>query len=111
MTPIEAVRKLSDLGYRFKLAGDRLRYRYEGKGEPDLDTVKPLLVLVKAHKPDVLTYLSKPAPLEHILTCADCSFHEYTGPNPAHGWGCCTYKDKGCYGLRRACNECKEIDG
>jgi hypothetical protein len=50
-------------------------------------------------------------PPEHILTCADCSFHEYTGPNPAHGWGSCTFNGKGCYGLRRACNDCKEIDG
>jgi hypothetical protein len=111
MTPIEAVRKLTDLGYRFELAGDRLRYRYEGPGTPDPDTVRPLLKTVKAHKPAVLVYLSKPAPPEHVLTCADCGFHEYTGPNPVHGWGRCTYKDKGCYGLRRACNECKEIDG
>jgi hypothetical protein len=45
---------------------------------------------------------------EHILTCADCSFHEYQGPNPAHGWGHCTFKGKWCYGLRQACDECKE---
>jgi hypothetical protein len=110
MKAIEAVRKLSSLGYRFELVGDRLRYQYHGPGKPDTDMVRPLLETVKAHKPDVLAYLSKPVPPEHILTCADCSFHEYTGPNPAHGWGRCNYKDKGCYGLRRACTECKNID-
>jgi hypothetical protein len=52
----------------------------------------------------------QPNPFEHILTCADCDFHKYQGPNPAHGWGRCTYKDKGCYGLRRACDEWKDID-
>ena len=51
------------------------------------------------------------SPPEHILTCADCDFHEYQGPNPAHGWGLCTFNTKWCYGLRSACPECKEIDG
>ena len=105
MTPIEAVRKLTDLGYHFELAGDRLRYRYDGPGTPDPDTVRPLLAVVKAHKPDVLTYLSKPVTPERILSCADCGFHEYQGPNPAHGWGRCTLKKRGCYGLRPACSE------
>ncbi len=50
-------------------------------------------------------------PPERILTCAYCGFHEYQGPNPAHGWGLCTFNGKWCYGLRRACDECKEIDG
>jgi hypothetical protein len=57
MTPIEAVRKLSNLGYRFELAGDRLRYRYEGPGKPDPDTVRPLLEVVKANKPEVVNFL------------------------------------------------------
>lgn len=107
MTPIEAVRKLTELGYRFELAGDRLRYRYEGPCEPDLNLVRPLLERVKANKPDVLAYLGKPAMSERILTCADCGFHQYSGPNPAHGWGHCTLKEKGCYGLRSACKDGK----
>jgi len=72
MNGFEAVRKLASLGYRFELAGDRLRYRYVGTGKPDPDTVVPLLEAVKANKPDVLAYLSKPAPPERILTCAEC---------------------------------------
>jgi hypothetical protein len=111
MSPgIEAVSKLSRLGFAFEVNGDRVRYRYQGPDIPDPAQVRPLLETVKAHKSDVLAYLSKPAMPERILTCADCSFHEYTGPNPAHGWGLCTYKDKGCYGLRRACSEYKDID-
>jgi hypothetical protein len=110
MKAIEAVRKLSNLGYRFELAGDRLRYQYHGPGTPDPDTVRPLLATVKAHKPEVLALLGKPPPPERILTCADCSFHEYTGPNPVHGWGRCTFNEKWCYGLRQACDECKEND-
>ena len=108
MKPIEAIRKLTYLGYRFELAGDRLRYRYEGQGEPDRDTVRPMLETIRANKPDVLVYLSKPVMPEHILTCADCSFHKYQGPNPAHGWGRCTFNGKGCYGLRRACDDIGE---
>lgn len=48
------------------------------------------------------------APGERILSCADCRFHRYLGPNPAHGWGRCTFNGKGCYGLRAAC---KDISG
>ena len=113
MKAIEAVKKLSSLGYRFELAGDRLRYRYEGHGKPDPDTVRPLLETVKAHKPDVLAYLSKPAPPEHILTCFECpQFETYPGPNPKQAWGRCTFKGKGCYGMRPACDEGRQnIDG
>jgi hypothetical protein len=46
-----------------------------------------------------------PAPGERVLTCADCGFHEYQGPNPRQGWGSCTLKKRGCYGLRPACSE------
>ncbi|MFH1597245.1 MAG: hypothetical protein ABIG94_12920 [Pseudomonadota bacterium] len=60
MTPIEAVRKLTDLNYRFELAGDRLRYRYEGPGKPDPDTVRPLLETLRAHKPEVVDFLRCP---------------------------------------------------
>lgn len=102
---IEAVRKLAHMGYRFTVNGENIKAKYQGPGDPNPDTVRPLLETVKAHKPDVLAYLSKPAMPERVLTCADCGFHEYQGPNPAHGWGSCTFKDKWCYGLRRACKD------
>ncbi|MGA7562294.1 MAG: hypothetical protein WBW55_03720 [Desulfobaccales bacterium] len=105
MNGVVAVQKLRAMGYDFELAGDRLRYQYHGPGEPDPAQVRPLLEVVKAHKPDVLAYLSKPAMPERVLTCADCGFHQYSGPNPRQGFGQCTYKGKGCYGLRPACPE------
>jgi hypothetical protein len=113
MKAIEAVRKLSSLGYRFELAGDRLRYQYHGPGKPDLDTVRPLLETVKVHKPEVLAFLSKPAMPERILTCFECPMHEHDTVNPPAGWGRCTLKKRGCYGLRPACPEipCDAWDG
>jgi hypothetical protein len=107
---IEAVLKLGQMGYRFTVNGETIKGKYEGQGDPDPAQVKPLLEKVKAHKPDVLVYLSKPAPPEHILTCFDCPRHEHDTINPSQGWGRCTFKDKWCYGLRPACPECKEID-
>ena len=104
MSPgIEAVSKLSRLGFAFEVNGDRVRYRYQGPDTPDPAQVRPLMEVVKAYKADVLAYLSKPAPRERTLTYADCGFHEYQGPNPAQGWGRCTLKNRGCYGLRPAC--------
>jgi hypothetical protein len=100
---IEAVRKLAHMGYRFTLNGKTIKANYHGPGKPNPAQVRPLLEAVKARKPDVLAYLSKPTQPERILTCADCSFHEYQGPNPAHGWGVCAFRGKGCYGLRPAC--------
>jgi len=102
---IEAVRTLANMGYRFTVNGETIKAKYHGQGKPDPAQVRPLLETVKAHKPDVLAYLSRPAHPERILTCADCGFHEYQGPNPAHGWGRCSLKARGCYGLRTACSE------
>ena len=99
----DAVRKLASLGYRFELAGDRLRYRYEGPGKPDPDTVRPLLATVREHKPDVVAYLGKPAPTEHILTCFECPLHEHDTVNPSEGWGKCLKRNKGRYGCATAC--------
>ena len=106
MSPgIKAAKKLSSLGYRFELAGDRLRYQYEGPGEPDLAQVRSLLGTVKANKPEVLAYLTKPARPERILTCFECPMHEHDTINPSQGWGRCLHRGKGCYGLLPACAE------
>ena len=105
MKGLEAVIELSRLGYRFELAGDRLRYRYEGPGKPDPDTVRPLLETVKAHKPDVLAYLCKPASPERILTCYECGHFRpgVNSPNPTQAWGHCEKRGKGRYGVATAC--------
>jgi hypothetical protein len=109
MRPESAVMELTRLGFRFRLDGEAVKVRWEGKEKPDPAQVVPLLHLVKAHKEEVrqLMAVQRPSPPERILTCADCGFHEYQGPNPAHGWGRCTFKEKGCYGLRPACGDVK----
>jgi hypothetical protein len=107
---IEAARKLTHLGYRFVVNGETIKARYEGPGKPDPGIVRPLLETVKAHKPDVLAYLSKPAMPERILTCFECPMHEHDTVNPPEGWGRCTLKNKGCYGLRLACADLPRQD-
>ncbi len=54
---IEAVRKLAALGYRFVVNGETIKAKYEGPGKPDPDTVRPLVDMMKAHKPDVVYFL------------------------------------------------------
>jgi hypothetical protein len=54
---IEAVRKLAHIGYRFTVNGETIKARYEGQGDPDPDTVRPLLNTVKEHKPEVMVFL------------------------------------------------------
>jgi hypothetical protein len=48
---------------------------------------------------------TSPASPERILTCFDCPRHEHDTVNRTEGWGHCTFKGKGYYGLRRACSE------
>jgi hypothetical protein len=54
---IEAVRKLARLGYRFTVAGEVIKAKYQGPGKPDPAQVQPLLDKVKAHKPEVVYWL------------------------------------------------------
>jgi hypothetical protein len=100
---IEATQKLSFLGYRFTVNGETIKAKYEGPGEPDPAQVRPLLALVKEHKPEVLAFLS-PAPPEHILTCGECGhFRPAVSPNPTQAWGHCEKRKKGRYGVATAC--------
>jgi hypothetical protein len=102
---IEAVRKLAHMGYRFTVNGETIKGKYEGQGDPDPAQVKPLLEKVKTHKPDVLAYLSKPAPPERILTCYECGHFRpaVNSPNPTQAWGHCEKRGKGRYGVATAC--------
>jgi hypothetical protein len=78
MKGAEAVIKLSNLGYRFRLEGDRVIYEYTGLNDPDPAQVRPLLEKIKAHKDEVcgLLRVKRPSPPERILTCAECPWHE-----------------------------------
>jgi hypothetical protein len=75
MSGLIAVQKLTAMGYRFQVEGDALRYEWQGTGKPDPGQVRPLLALVKEHKPEVLAYLSRPAPPERILSCSECPWY------------------------------------
>ncbi len=56
--------KLARIGFRFRLDGDAVKMRFEGKQPPDPETVSPLLELVRQRKEDVRLFLQCP--------CARC---------------------------------------
>ncbi len=45
------------------------------------------------------------SPPARILTCFECPLHEHDPVNPPQGWGRCTMRNQGCYGLKPACSE------
>ena len=47
MRPASAVMELTRLGFRFRLDGEAVKVRWEGKEKPDPAQVAPLLHLVK----------------------------------------------------------------
>lgn len=59
---IEAVRTLAYMGYRFTVNGESIKARYEGLGKPDPAQVRPLVDVMKAHKPDVVYFLKSFCP-------------------------------------------------
>lgn len=59
---IEAVRKLAHMGYRFTVNGETFKARYEGPGKPDAASVRPLVDMMKAHKPEALYFLKSYCP-------------------------------------------------
>jgi len=67
--PGKAVMKLVCLGYHFELVGEKVRYEWQGPGDPDHAVVRPLLEFVKAHKPEVLYFLKC-----HCPRCGGCCF-------------------------------------
>ena len=66
---IEAVRKLADMGYRFTVNGETIKAKYHGPGKPDPDTVRPLLEVIKANKPEAIYFLQSYCP-----RCGGCCF-------------------------------------
>jgi hypothetical protein len=57
MRPGEAVMELARKGFRFRLDGEAVKVRFEGKQAPDPEAVSPLLDLVRQHKDDVRFFL------------------------------------------------------
>jgi hypothetical protein len=108
---IEAVRTLANMGYRFTVNGETIKAKYEGHGKPDPETVRPLLETVKAHKPDVLAYLSRPTSPERILTCFECGYFRPADPSPKtiQAFGRCEKRKKGRYGCATACEAALKV--
>jgi hypothetical protein len=105
MNGLVAVERLRAMGYRFQVEGDALRYEWQGRGKPEPSRVRPLLALVKEHKPEVLAYLSRPISPERVLTCYECGHFRpaVNSPNPTQAWGHCKKRNKGRYGVAMAC--------
>jgi len=102
----QVVMKLSHLGYRFELQGERVRYKWQGQGDPDPAQVRPLLALVKKYKPQVISYLAqRPQATERVLTCYECGHFlpAVISPNPTQAWGHCRRLDRGRFGVAMAC--------
>jgi len=65
----QVVMKLSRMGYRFELQGEKVRYEWQGNEDPDPSAVSPLLDLVRQHKDDVRYFLKSYCP-----RCGGCCF-------------------------------------
>jgi hypothetical protein len=103
MSPGEALMELNRIGFRFRLQGEVVKVRFEGKDTPDLSQVAPLLALVKEHKAEVINYLAQKQ--ERVLTCYECGHFRpaVNSPNPTQAWGHCRKRERGRYGAAMAC--------
>jgi ribosomal protein S27AE len=88
---IEAVRTLANMGYRFEVNGENIKARYEGPGKPDPSQVRPLVGVMKAHKPDVVDFLKNYCPkcggvffgtFNGVPRCMACYWGELVEFNP-----------------------------
>jgi hypothetical protein len=104
-TGVKALTVLAKMGFSAWVEGKEICLRYEGPGKPDPGQVRPLLALVKEHKPEVLAYLSRPIPPERILTCYECGHFRpaVNSPNPTQALGHCRKRGRGRYGAATAC--------
>jgi hypothetical protein len=104
---IEAVRKLTHIGYRFTVHWETIKAKYMGQGDLDPAKVRPLLALVKEHKAEVIDYFAlKPqAQSQEHVTCFDCTHFRpaVKSPNPTQAWGHCQKRNKGRYGVAKTC--------
>lgn len=74
MRPCEAVMELTRLGFCFRLDGEAVKVRFEGKQAPDPAAVSPLLDLVRQRKEDVHFFL-----WSHCPKCGGAVFGIFSG--------------------------------
>jgi hypothetical protein len=105
MRPGEAIVNLSRKGFKFEVAGDKLRYRYEGPGDPNPGQARLLLEVVKAHKAEALRFLAN-----HAFTCFECKhFSPGQSPNPTEALGRCHKSGEGRFGCAMACEVGRDL--
>ncbi|AEB08421.1 30S ribosomal protein S27ae [Desulfobacca acetoxidans] len=75
MKPGAAIMKLTAMGFRFKMNGDKIRYDWCGKGKPDMEAVAPLFEAIKAERDAAILFLRVYCP-----RCGGCVFYsDHTG--------------------------------
>jgi hypothetical protein len=85
MRPGDAVMELSKIGFRFRLDGEAVKVRFEGKQTLDPEAVSPLLDLVRQHKEEVRFFLKCHCPrcggvlfgtINGVSRCMGCYWEE-----------------------------------
>lgn len=72
MRPGDAVMELSRIGFRFRLEGEAVKMRFEGKQTPDPAAASALLDLVRQYKDEVRHFLKCYCPrCGGVASCPD----------------------------------------
>jgi len=86
---MDAIDKLRFHGYSVTLNEGRLRYTYQGKGNPPQDEIIPLLEVLKAHKGEILNdpYFLIEQTLQRINEGWESGTLEWIKVNRPDEWG------------------------
>ena len=86
-----AVMKLVSMGYHFEIVGEKVRYEWQGPGDPNAGQVAPLLDLVRKNKDAVRYFLRSFCPrcggaffgtFNGVPRCMACYWGELVEFNP-----------------------------
>jgi len=78
MRPETAILRLSRLGYRIEVCGDKVQYKYDGLGQPDLAQVRVLLDSLRTNKREVLKCLKAQGKTLLCNSCPWCQDNPWT---------------------------------
>ena len=65
---MKLVEQLEDLGYNIYLEGDKIHYKFEGRGRLDPDASAPLLEELKRRKDEVIEHLKFMQSIDGFIT-------------------------------------------